>query len=526
MNREEIKNIVKDNDYLKTKLFCNGFLLTDAKDIDYQSYPFWGLWTVTTLNRHYTLAVHTQIPFYIQNFGDQLVMGLVGHAYVPEEGVIHENIILETLAHKYADRNEFFRAVNQLTGCFCLFVVEGDCVTLFNDAVGLYSVFYTKINSHVYVSAHSNLLGDILELNEDPFVTKLKSCRTFHYFGNQLPGNISQFSDVKRLNPNHYIISDPNGLDHIRFYWPHSLNKREDEICDELIALLKKTMELIAQKWERPALSLTGGCDSKTILACMSDQYEDFSYFSYDSQPNDLPDAEAASAICKAIGVAHTFYKIPYEDEVFENIEGVRAVLIWNGGNVRYNNPNDVRKRIFLDGVDDFDIEIKSWASEVGRARYTKRYNGRRNFGKKPSPRKCTTFYKFLFFNRGLVNKCDKVFEEYLLSYFEQDKNCPIPWQDQFYWEWHWPSRDGVNLTCEQIFSNAITVPYNNRHVLELLLSVSEEHRVTDEIYTKIRDRLDERIDKATDAIVDVNHTNKRAILENIYYIFNTLLPY
>lgn len=526
MNRNKIMEQVKDNDYLQNKLFCKGFIITDDLDVDGSAYPFYGKWTVTPLGTRYVLAVHPDQTFYVKTFGNGLTIGLVGHAYRPADGVTDETCILDELSRKYFDREQFFDVVNQLTGCFCLFVAGQDKIEFLSDALGLYSVFYASMRSHIYIAAHSNLLGDLLGLYETPFVTKLKSCKTFKYFGNQLPGNITRFAEVWRLNPNHYGATEGGEVRQTRFYWPHSLDMNNEEICNELIGLLQKTADAISQKWHRPALSLTGGCDSKTFLACVSHRYEDFTYFSYDSQPNELPDAQAAAAICQALGMPHTLYKIPYEDEAFEQIEEVRSVLLWNGGDVRYNNPNDVRKRIYLDQVHDFDVEIKSWASEVGRARYTKRYNGRRRFGKKPTPRKCTTFYKFLFFNRVLVNRCDRVFKEYLEKYFEQDKDRPIPWQDQFYWEWHWPSRDGVNLTCEQIYSNDITVPYNNRCVLELLLSACEEDRVNDVIYTEIRNRLDGRIDQATMAVVDVNHTSKRALLEDLYYIFNRLLPY
>ena len=71
-----------------------------------------------------------------------------------------------------------------------------------------------------------------------------------------------------------------------------------------------------------------------------------------------------------------------------------------------------------------------------------------------------------------------------------------------------------------------ITVPYNNRKVLELLLSTSYENRYKDVLYTRARERMDSRIDRAAEAIVDVNHTKTRALKERLYYTFNTLLPY
>ncbi len=523
MNREVVRQLTLNDEYLRSKLFCRGFLITDNKDINTDAYPFFGRWTKEELGGEYSLYTHPDTTSYVKKVDDDLSIGLVGHAYDPVNGVAAEAEIIDALAA--GDEKAFFDRVNDLTGVFCIFVADKDKLSFLCDTVGLLSVFYSYYGSHSYVSAHVNLIGDILGLTEDPCVIKLKSRKTFKYFGNQLPGNITPFAEVKRLNPNHIARTAKGRIEQTRFYWPHSLGLSVEEACDRLIPLMQKTMEQIADKWQSPAISLTGGCDSKTTLASASHIYDRYKYYSYDSQANELPDAKAAAEICKALGLEHTLYKIPYEDSAFEDIEGVRAVMLWNCGNVRYNNPNDVRKRIYLDGINDYDVEVKSWSSEVGRARYTKRYNGRRDFGKKPTPRACTTFYKFLLIHRCAVRYCDKQFKEYIDKYFESDKDSPIPWQDQFYWEWHWPSRDGVCLTCEHMFSDDITVPYNNRRVLELLLSVPDEDRIKDSVYTLMRERLDKRIDAETETIVDVNHTSSRAKREELYYIVNRLLP-
>lgn len=525
LSRNQIQQITDNNQYIRQKLFYRGFFLTNSAQIKYNEYPFYDAWNVKRLNAYYTMASHSDLPMYYEKIQGECIIGILGHAYNPITGSIDEKSIISDLGKSWKQTDLFFERINELTGVFCLFVIEDKKITFLNDTVGLQSVFYFQSGNQVYISSHSNLIGDLLDLEEDEYVTKLKMCKTFKYFGNQLPGNIAQYQGMKRLNPNHYAVYSGD-VKQTRFYWPHSRNISFEEACHECIQLLQNTMELIAKKWNRPAISLTGGCDSRTTLACTRNVYDKYSYFSYDSQSNEKPDAQAAAKICEALELPHTIYEIPYEDEFFDNIEDVRKVLIWNRGNIIFNNPNDVRKRIFLDCIDSFDVEIKSWASEVGRSRYTKRYNGRRNFGKTPSPRKCTTFYKFLLFNRGLVRKTDFVFKEYLDKYFEQDKECPIPWQDQFYWEWHWPSRDGLGLTGEQQFSNEITVPYNNRHILELFLSVAEDDRINDRLYFKIRDELDARIDSAVQTVADVNRTKTRAKLENLYYVINNLLPF
>lgn len=525
MDKTDIQKTLENKSFLKEKLFCRGFLITNDSNIDADAYPFYGLWKKTCFQQNaLQIYTHTKLTYYFRELPGGTVIGLLGHAYNPFRSCLEEQEILRQLAEVLEDREAFFRIVNELTGVFALFAADSGGIRFLADPVGLMSVFYTQRDGNYYISSHSNLIGDLLDLEVDDYIHRLQRYRYFHLFGNQLPGNISQFTEVSRLVPNH-MVRMGKVVEEQRFYHPHSLNLKEEEILNRLSELMQSSMDLISRKWKKPAISLTGGCDSRTTLACASGIYEKFAYFSYDSQPNEAPDADAAAAICKKLGLPFTRYDIPYKDDSFEHIEDIRRILAWNCGNVCPNNKNDVRKRAFLDELPDFDVEVKSWASEVGRSRYTKRYHGRRNFGKKPTPRKCTTFYKFLFFDRGLVRSTDAVFRDYLRKFFEASPVNPIPWQDQFYWEWHWPSRDGITLTSEHRYSSEMTVPYNNRRILELLLSMPEEDRVNDRIYTLLRQKLDPAIDTACDSVVDVNHTSRRALAEDFYYIVNQLIP-
>lgn len=525
MTKKEIIEVVRTNDRLKQKLFCRGFLITNDGAINMDEYPFYALWGVTKI-RDYSIVVHPLEQCYITH-RNTLSLGLIGHAYDPVIGETSEPVILNRLADSYcADPSSFFGVVNQLTGVFAMFVIKDHEISVLSDATGLQSIFYCKNRDKCYFSSHANLIGDLLSLAEDDRVTKLKNCATFKYFGNQLPGNITQFAEVQRVVPNHYAIFKGD-ISQVRFYYPHYIDTDVETICGRFIDLMQNTMHIIPRKWERPAISLTGGVDSKTTLACTKEDALRYAYFSYDSQKNEAPDALAASKIARAMQLPFKLYRIPYEDDAFPNeeIEGCRKILLWNGGDIRENNPNDVRKRLYFDHVDDFDVEVKSWVSEIGRARYTKRYYGKRTFGSKPTPRKCTTFYKFLLFSRENVRYSDSVFEEYIERYFESDISRPVPWQDQFYWEWHWPSRDGLCLTSEQRYAYDITVPYNNRKILELLLSAPQEMRVSDTIYAMVRQRLDPRIDGVTGTVTDANHTKLRGLLETAYYCANLLLP-
>lgn len=56
-------------------------------------------------------------------------------------------------------------------------------------------------------------------------------------------------------------------------------------------------MRLISEKWDHPSISMTGGMDSKTTLACANGLYDQFRYYSYISMYGDKPDADAAAKL-------------------------------------------------------------------------------------------------------------------------------------------------------------------------------------------------------------------------------------
>lgn len=206
--------------------------------------------------------------------------------------------------------------------------------------------------------------------------------------------------------------------------------------------------------------------------------------------------------------------------------EIVAQILRWNCGDLRDSNANDVRKRIALDKIDDYDVEVKSWASEIGRAYYSKRFHGRTKFPKKPSGRACTTLYKFFLHDRRLVHETDKVFENFIRDYYEPAKENPVEWFEQFFWEFRVPAWNGLVITGEHWYSDEITIPYNNRLLLTMLLSVPIEDRVSDKLYKEIRAAKNPLIDQTGVAVTNLLHTERREKLENLYWSLHSKFPF
>lgn len=523
VKRQYVKTIVTEHPELREKLYARGFLFTNSQ-INEEKYPFYNQWEKISINEYTLLLAKGQKGFIEQK--NNTIFILIGHAYDPISMCSKENeILIKLLSCEFLD-NRFLDEFNKITGIFTFIAIKDGSVYILGDPTCMQTTFYTQTKGEIYVSTHTNMLGELLDLKWDNYVKRLSKYRFFPLLGNALPGDLTQFREVKRLVPNHYVILNHEKVVIKRFYWPNKLMVTEEEIVENVSKLLKNNLCLITEKWNKPAISMTGGCDSKTTLACATGKYDCFSYFSYISSESEAVDAKAARTICENLGLEHKTYVIQEKDSDYENIEEIRTILEWNTGDIIPINKNDVRKRAFFANIDEFDVEVKSWASEIGRAYYSKRFNGRKKFGNKPTPRKCTTMYKFFLYNRKLVRDTDEVFKKYIDTYFEQAKKNPIEWQEQFFWEYRVPSWNGLVITGEHRYSFDITIPYNNRLLLGLLVSTPIEARINDSIYKKIRKGMNSSIDETGISITNLKHTKKREKLENIYYMIHSKIPF
>lgn len=520
--KESIQQILADHPDKRNKLFCRGYYFTDS-DVEPTRYPFYGIWKHEIILGKWHLLVSPQQTYTIGRHGHRTCI-LIGHAYDPMNEEWRETAILDRLAE--ATEADFTERLNDLTGIFTLIVIEEEVVKLIGDATCMQNAFYTATDGNIHISSHVNLLGDLLSPARDEYVSRLAGYRFFGLLGNSLPGDLTQYTNIKRLIPNHRVEFSRGGEVIVkRFYWPSKHSMPIEELADRVSAILHRNLRLIGRKFAHPAISVTGGVDSKTTLACANGLYDRFSYFSYTSNPEEAVDADAAKTICEKLGIPHKLYSIPDQDACFEDIELTRTLLLWNTGNLHANNPNDVRKRRFFEDTTDFDVEVKSWASEIGRAYFSKRFNGRTHFGK-PTARKCTTLYKFFLHDRKLVRATDAVFRRYLENYFERHEKNPIDWQEQFFWEFRVPSWNGLVITGEHRYSFDITIPYNNRRILALLVSAPLQDRINDTVYQLIRTKMNPQIDEIGIHVNNVKHTHLRARLENMYYSVHSRIPF
>lgn len=520
---KEVKKITDASPFFCDVLFARGYLFTDA-DIDAEAFPFYGAWQRETV-AGYCLLAHPKTNYYVLRAGEETFI-LIGHAYNPFDGLWKETEILR----KYAESPDRIGYFNQWTGLFTLIVVEKDSVEVWGDCAGMQAAYYGVVTGKFFVSSHAQLIGDICRLEQSQFVQHLTHYRFWKMYGIFLPGDISQFDNVFRLVPNHSLAFSlqKKQCSISRFYPSENLQmvgtKQEyDGIIREIGRILHKNMELISKKWHSPAISMTGGMDSKTTVACANGLYDRFKYYSYISMYGDKPDAEAAKAIADAIGVTHTTYSISESDDDFSDIDSMWAVMEHNLGDIGSVNSNDVRKRLFFLNTQEFDVEVKSWVSEIGRANYYKKF-GVKKMPYRLSPRQMTSMYKFFTYNRRTARKTDCIFRQYIEKTHSNDI-FNLDSSDMYLWEFRYGGWGGLTITSEHRVSYDITIPFNNRLLMEMFLRLPLEKRIEDAPHYDVIRTMNAKIDQLGITVTNYNETKKRMYCEKAYYFVHSALP-
>lgn len=512
---------------LRKHLFERGFLITDG---DYQNlmvdYPFYGNWNVKNAEgfRFYT---YKTVKSFFQTV-NSVTFFLIGHAYNPYTMDADENSILCYIGEAYGT-DEYFDRIDELTGLFIVGAVSGNKIEFTLDASGMQYGCYGTVDGKQYISSHMRLIGDLCNLETDDYVKRLVNYKWYHYMmGNYMPGDITCFKELKRIVCNTYVTFDGSAYQVDRFYPRHAIKMCETdeeyvEVIREASRIMMNNMKLIPMKWKDPAISLTGGIDSNTTFAAANGQYDKYKTFSYISMYRESVDAEKAKQISDRFNVKHSVLKIPDSNEEIQDFEVYKAIIEHNDGDIGTYSDSDLRKKITLIQKDVCEVEVKSWISETVRA-YAYKYFGRTQFKPDLSPRDYSSLFKIFIGNRGLLKETDRFFEEYLKNTQLKEHLYNYDESDFFVWEMMHGGKCGLDIgVMKSCFD--ITIPYNNRKLLDTLLRVPLDKRISDQHHRDMKKYMNKELYDMNIRVVNLNETDRRKRLINKYYQINTHLP-
>lgn len=526
---KSVKEIMEQREDLREFLFVKGFLLTDDAAIPHEGYPFYGAWNCEHHGAFY-LWTHPKTLLHTVDC-DGKTYFLFGHAYDPFTMDHEESIILGKLAQAHAgSMDEFLHLCDELTGIFMLGFIDGQKITVLLDASGMQYGCYGSISGKQYVSSHMRLVGDLCDLADDDYVSRLVHYKWYHFMmGNYLPGDITCHRELKRIVPNTYVSYSNRTWTITRFY-PYqkiSMCKTDaeyQEVISEACRIMQATMALIPKKWARPAISLTGGIDSNTTFAAANGIYGKYETFSYISMYRESIDAMYAAKISERFHVPHKEYLVPESNEELPDFSLFKAILEYDHGDIGTYPDSDIRKKITLITHDVCDVEVKSWISETVRA-YAYKYFGRKRFPRNLRPRHYTSLYKIFVMNRHLALETDRCFRDYLERTALKEHLYNYDESDFFVWEMMHGGKCGLDIGDMKACFD-ITIPYNNRKLMDLLLRVSLEDRLSDRLHLDMKKRLNSELYDMHIRVVNLNETDRRKRIANFYFSVHSLIPF
>lgn len=522
--RKEIKMRLDKEPKYRELLFKRGYLITTSKNISENEFPFYGMWEKNVFG-NYFIYVHKEQTFYYYTKNEISVV-LVGHAYNPFLMECDENQICKNLLDAYLkSREEYFDLISELTGLFVVAVFDGNQLVVCQDACALTSCYFGEFNSSIFIAEHAQLIADILNLKMNSKVEKLVNSKCYNIGNRYLPGNITPYDGIKRLGGNTYLVLNDSKFNIKRFYPIKELKmlteeSEKQEAVKKIGELIHNGIECCVKKWNNRAISLSGGTDSKTTLACANGLYEKFKYFSFSSKPQESVDADGARKICDALGLEHTFYQIPQTNEEIDDFDFLKMLLNHNTSYFVNLADNEIRKFVYLYRLNAYDIELKSWASEVARVFFERKYKIK--MPERINERHCSIFQTRYFGHPILLKWSDKEYYNFLKE-IELDKTqFNFEHADLIYWEIRMGSW-GASVTSAQQLFHRVTMPMNNRKILELFLSMPHDERKSDLVHKKVINIMNSNIEKADVEIKNLYFHSYRIWLEKIYFYFRTL---
>lgn len=462
-------------------LYKRGFLFTDKKDMEFKdsmTTRVFKKWSHITFNK-YDVYIDSALPhaYYESDKMKVLVMGLVLNPFSSENDI--KNIAV-SLAGKHND-SSFLDYLDELSGRFTIITDDGNATRVYGDAAGTRTLYYDTESDFHIISSHSTLIADLMgytisEVSQGVLTNKEFTGRKY------LPGLLSPFDEIRPLTPNTRYVIESRKVE--RFFPREELETTDfKETVDSVTEVLKKQSKLISEIY-KTSTSLTAGLDSRLTFAIQNSDKNNGDYFTHISKriPESFQeDVSIGKKLADVYNKDHRVYEYTNDDTV-DGFKEFKAVWFKNVG--MYRGSVHLFKT-YADHYPPNNLHIRSNIAEVVRV-YYKRRTG------EVSEEKLANLYTISpFKNNELVLNSFKEFIE--ITNFKSDKFYNYNFADLFYWEhrmgmWHsW-------LINESDVAYETFVPFNNRKLLTMMLSIPEEERIGDELFIEIINNVNPKL--------------------------------
>ncbi len=403
-----------------------------------------------------------------QNKSSLLILGIFFDPIRPDLG---PGEIAAEILGACQNVEELFRRVQDLSGRFTLFVITPEFQVCIGDASNLKEIIYGKFGKVSFITSSLkfglNSFEESLQISdekkiivEDPVFAEKESM----WYGARTVDD-----RCHKVMTNHYLDLKTWGVSRKPLF--KRTFKDENEIMEFVSSILKNTFKILTQKF-KVLLPVTGGWDSRILLAASKAYQDKISYYVFQSSDKVTSDIWIPQKLSESLGfefrVLRT-YPLKKELKDIMNREYLYPRFLKKTEQIQYHYDHHYGKGI---------ININGNGSEVFRYAYG--YStGNVSFDMLMVH--CKYWYRFPFFVKELKNwyKESKGYA----------KNHGFYLLDLYYWE-HRVGNWVSNWQTEQSMGIEEITPFNNVSLITAMLQVAPARRRGFK-YTFIRDMIE-----------------------------------
>ena len=204
--------------------------------------------------------------------------------------------------------------IGELNGGYILCLWDGnkDTFIIARDQIGIEPLYYAMDGSTCVFGNSLKMVASNRAAGKSIDTDGLVRYLLFNY----IPGEISIIRGVKKLRPGHMIVFQ-GGESEIRRYWflsfAPSEEKSEEAHREELLDRMRTAVHLrLGARGERPGALLSGGMDSSTVVALMSERMNAaFPTYSFRCRGKTFDESAYARLVADHYGTEHHLIEYP-----------------------------------------------------------------------------------------------------------------------------------------------------------------------------------------------------------------------
>lgn len=276
---------------------------------------------LTQIGNYYLYTdYNTKIDSCVMKNRQMVILGDIVNVYDGSSKDISRTILL-----RGNDINSIIECEREYGGKYIIFYINENSMYILGDATCSIPIMYAFINDKIVCSSNGEWIAKNFNLNES---TDLLKIRRKSDISQAMPGDVSTYSEIKQLLPNHYIsISDRKSIRYINSNEDQKKISIEDavEYTDPLICNMLKYYDSQYDIY----CPITSGRDSRVVLAYLS-KYSKKTVYSYTIQHDQFSplnqEIEIPRKLSSLLNVSHEVIQdetIPDNiKEYFDNLLG------------------------------------------------------------------------------------------------------------------------------------------------------------------------------------------------------------